>query len=73
MLQIFYNNQDFLAITKPHDFLVHSTSMAKNIQECVLQLWQDQLGYPVYPVLRLDRKTGGILLFGKQERYWPKY
>lgn len=71
MLLIVYNNQDFVAITKAHDLLVYRTSMAKNIQECVLQLLGDQLGYPVYPVHRLDRKTGGILLFGKQERHWP--
>ena len=65
MLQIVYDNQDFVAINKPHDLLVHRTSMAKDIQECALQMLRDQLGYPVHPVHRLDRKTGGILLFGK--------
>ena len=68
MLQIVYDNKDFVAINKPHDLLVHRTSMAKDIQECALQLLRDQLGYPVYPVHRLDRKTGGILLFGKSRK-----
>ena len=68
MLQIVYNNRDFVAINKPHNLLVHKTSMAKDIQECALQLLRDQLGYPVYPVHRLDRKTGGILLFGKSRK-----
>ena len=65
MLQIVYDNQDFVAINKPHDLLVHRTYMAKDIQEYALQMLRDQLGYPVHPVHRLDRKTGGILLFGK--------
>ena len=68
MLQIVYDNQDFVAINKPHDLLVHRTSMAKDIQECALQMLRDQLGYPVHPTHRLDRKTGGILLFGKSRR-----
>ena len=71
MLLIVYNNQDFVAITKAHDLLVYRTSMAKNIQECVLQLLRDQLGYPVYPVHRLDRKTEVFCFLGSQERHWP--
>ena len=51
MLQIVYNNQDFVAINKPHDLLVHRTSMVKDIQECALQLLRDHLGYPAYPVI----------------------
>ena len=69
MLQIVYNNRDFVAINKPHDLLVHRTSMAKDIQECALQLLRDQLGYPVYPVHRLDRKTGVFCFLGSQERH----
>ena len=68
MLQIVYNNKDFIAINKPHNLLVHRTSIAKDVQECALQLLRDQLGYPVHPTHRLDRKTGGVLLFGKSRR-----
>ena len=57
MLLIVYNNQDFVAITKAHDLLVYRTSMAKNIQECVLQLLGDQLGYPQESVSNRSLKT----------------
>jgi len=60
-----------VAINKPHDLLVHITSMAKDIKKCAVQLLRNQLGYRVYPVHRLDRKTGGILLFGKSRKDWP--
>lgn len=68
MLQILCDHLDFVAINKPHDLLVHRTSIAKDVQECALQLLRDQLGHPVYPVHRLDRKTGGVLLFGKSRK-----
>ena len=68
MLEILYDHPDFVAINKPHDLLVHRTPIARDVQECALQLLRDQLGYPVHPVHRLDRKTGGVLLFGKSRR-----
>jgi len=68
MLEILYDHPDFVAINKPHDLLVHRTSIARDVQECALQLLRDQLGHSVHPVHRLDRKTGGVLLFGKSRR-----
>ena len=68
MLEILYDHPDFVAINKPHDLLVHRTPIARDVQEYALQLLRDQLGHPVHPVHRLDRKTGGVLLFGKSRR-----
>jgi tRNA pseudouridine65 synthase len=46
---------------------VHRTSIAADTDVFAVQLLRDQLGQRVYPVHRLDRKTGGVLLFGLHE------
>ncbi|MFT7032036.1 MAG: tRNA pseudouridine65 synthase [Cyclobacteriaceae bacterium] len=62
-LEILYKDEHIVAINKPHGLLVHRTKMAKDATEFALQQLRDQLGQPVYPAHRIDRKTGGILLF----------
>lgn len=42
---------------------MHQTKMATDATEWALQLLRDQIGQPVYPTHRLDRKTAGVLLF----------
>jgi tRNA pseudouridine65 synthase len=56
-----------VAINKPHGLLVHRTSIAADTDVFAMQLLRDQLGQKVYPVHRLDRKTGGVLLFALHE------
>lgn len=63
MLDILYQDQYLIAINKPHGLLVHRSSIANDASEFALQLLRDQIGQPVYPAHRLDRKTGGVLLF----------
>lgn len=63
MLDILYRDEYLIAINKPHGLLVHRSSIANDASEFALQLLRDQIGKPVYPAHRLDRKTGGILLF----------
>jgi len=63
MLEILYRDEYLIAINKPHGLLVHRSSIANDASEFALQLLRDQIGQPVYPAHRLDRKTGGILLF----------
>jgi tRNA pseudouridine65 synthase len=43
--------------------LVHRSSIAADAEEFALQLLRDQIGKKVNPVHRIDRKTGGVLLF----------
>ncbi|MGJ1224495.1 pseudouridine synthase [Sphingobacterium siyangense] len=62
-LEIIYEDESIVAINKPHGLLVHRSSIARDASEFALQLLRDQLGKTVYPAHRLDRKTGGILLF----------
>ncbi len=63
MLTILYQDEYLIAINKPHGLLVHRSSIAADVEVFALQLLRDQVGQAVYPVHRLDRKTGGVLLF----------
>ena len=56
-----------MAINKPHGLLVHRSAIADEATEFAVQLLRNQLGQRVYPVHRLDRKTGGVLLFALDE------
>ncbi len=62
-LEILYQDESIVAINKPHGLLVHRSAIARDASAFALQLLRDQLGKTVYPAHRLDRKTGGILLF----------
>ncbi|GAB4041428.1 pseudouridine synthase [Spirosoma gilvum] len=66
-LSILYQSTDLVAINKPHGLLVHRSPIASDASEFAVQLLRDQLGQRVYPVHRLDRKTGGVLLFALTE------
>ncbi len=43
--------------------MVHRSNIATDAQVFALQLLRNQIGHRVYPAHRLDRKTGGVLLF----------
>jgi tRNA pseudouridine65 synthase len=66
-LEIIYETEDLIAINKPHGLLVHRSRMAADVQEFALQILRDQIGQPVWPAHRLDRKTSGVLLFTKRK------
>ena len=63
MLEILYQDENIVAINKSHGLLVHQSPIARDAEEFALQLLRDQLGQNVWPAHRLDRKTGGVLLF----------
>ncbi len=63
MLDILYRDEYLIAINKPHGLLVHRSSIAADVEEFALQMLRDQIGIKVNPVHRIDRKTGGVLLF----------
>lgn len=68
-LEILYEDDWIIAINKPASLLVHRSSIATNTDVYALQLLRDQVGYHVFPIHRLDRKTSGILLFAKDKSY----
>ena len=43
--------------------LVHQSAIARDAEEFALQMLRDQIGQNVWPAHRLDRKTGGLLIF----------
>lgn len=53
-----------MVINKPHGLLVHRTPLAADVSENALYMLRDQLDQYVYPSHRIDRKTGGCLVFG---------
>ncbi|MDB5110804.1 MAG: pseudouridylate synthase [Mucilaginibacter sp.] len=63
MLDILYRDEYLVAINKPHGLLVHRSAIAADAEEFAIQLLRDQIGIKVNPVHRIDRKTGGVLLF----------
>jgi tRNA pseudouridine65 synthase len=63
LLQIIYQDDELVAINKPHGLLVHQSSIARDATEFALQMLRNQLNRHVFPAHRLDRKTGGVLLF----------
>jgi len=62
--KLLYNDECIVAIVKPPGLLLHRTRISEDTV-FVLQLLRDQLGQWVYPVHRLDRATGGVLLLAK--------
>jgi tRNA pseudouridine65 synthase len=62
-LEICYQDDHLIAINKPHGLLVHKSSYAAEADEFAVQKLRDQICKFVYPCHRLDRKTGGVLLF----------
>jgi tRNA pseudouridine65 synthase len=63
VLEIVYQDEYLIAINKPHGLLVHRSKIADDATEFALQMLRDQVGRNVNPTHRLDRKTGGVLLF----------
>lgn len=66
-LEIIYQDDRLVAINKPHGLLVHRSPIAADATEFAVQILRDQLDHKVFPVHRLDRKTGGVLLFALDE------
>lgn len=63
MLEIIYQDEYLVAVNKPHGLLVHQSPIARDAEEFALQILKNQIGRFVFPCHRLDRKTGGLLLF----------
>lgn len=66
-LQIIYRDQYLIAVNKPHGLLVHRSYIARDVEEFAIQKLRDQINEIVFLTHRLDRKTGGVLLFALNE------
>jgi len=66
-LEILYQDEEIVAVNKPHGIAVHASKMHKYDTVFVLQTLRNQLNKKVYPAHRLDKKTSGILIFALTE------
>ena len=67
-IEILFEDEYLIVVNKPNNVLIHESHYARNIRETtLLEFLEQQLGYPVYPAHRLDRKTSGIILLLKQK------
>lgn len=62
-LDILYQDDELVAITKPVGMLVHRSWLDKHETQFAMQTLRDQIGQHVFPIHRLDRATSGVLLF----------
>ena len=73
-IEIIFEDKYLLVVNKPNNFIIHESHYARNIRETtLLQFLEQQLGYPVYPAHRLDRKTSGIILLLKDKQYVAQF
>lgn len=68
-LTICYEDDYYIAINKPQGLLVHRSSISRDATTFAVQHLRDQVGYHVFPVHRLDRKTSGVLVFAKDAKH----
>ena len=75
MINIIYQDEFCLVVSKPNNVLVHHAHHSRNKSEeaSLLQLIEKQ-GIPkCYPVHRLDRKTSGIILLATKTEYVSQF
>jgi tRNA pseudouridine65 synthase len=62
-MKILYQDEHYIGVYKPAGLLVHRTNLDASETVACVQLLRDQIGKKVYPCHRLDKATGGVLLF----------
>ncbi|MEQ6121280.1 pseudouridine synthase [Reichenbachiella sp. MALMAid0571] len=67
-IEILFQDEYLVAVNKPHGLLVHRSRIARDATEFALQQVRNMIGQTVYPAHRLDRKTGGVLLFALDQQ-----
>ena len=61
-IRILYENQDFAVCIKPRNVL---SQAGKPGETSMIDLLSAQLGSEIYPVHRLDRQVGGVMVYAK--------
>ena len=74
-LEIIYQDDYIICVTKPNNVLVHHAHHSRNVadEKSLLQLLDEQIGGKFYPIHRLDRRTSGIILLAKETQYVSKF
>lgn len=61
-IEILYRDENYLAVNKPAGLAVHRSRMTRDQRRFLVPLVRDMVGRHVFPVHRLDRPTGGVML-----------
>ena len=65
MVPILYQNEDLVVCQKPRNVL---SQAGKPGEQSMLDLLKNQLGGEIYPVHRLDRQVGGVMVYARTQK-----
>ena len=63
-IEILFQNDDVVVVTKPSGLLVHPYWKETNERDNLMRRVRDQIGQRVNPIHRLDRPVSGAIMFG---------
>ncbi len=67
-MHILYQDDFLIVVNKPNNMLVYPSYYARNIKdETLVEILEKEIKIKLYPLHRLDRKTSGVILFGKSK------
>jgi RluA family pseudouridine synthase len=68
MIEILYQDDDCVIVNKSANLLTHPSKETNEKRNLLFQI-RDQIDTYLYPIHRLDRKTSGIVIFGKNPEF----
>ena len=72
--EILFEDDHIAIVEKPADILIHNSYYARNIKEkTLLEQLKEAMGFSLYPIHRLDRKTSGLIMLAKQKHDVAKF
>lgn len=74
-LELIYEDEYCLCVSKPNDMVVHHAYHSRNVidEQSLLQVLFKQFNHKFYPIHRLDRRTSGVILLAKETKYVSKF
>ncbi len=75
MIDILFEDDYIICVSKPNNVVVHHAHHSRNVsdEDSLLQLLFKKFEKKFYPIHRLDRKTSGIILLAKENKYVSKF
>lgn len=67
-IKIIYEDEYIIAINKPPGMIVHRTDTSPEDEIVALSLVRKYLKNRIFPIHRIDKKTSGVLIFGKTSK-----
>ncbi len=65
-IEVIFEDESLIVVNKPNNMLVYPSYFARNIKEkSLIEHLQEQVDNKLYPIHRLDYKTSGVIMMGK--------